>query len=213
MRNVIQIGLYKSAEWAFLTQWNWIEVMRKGAWRGDVDPKIYQLPEFYTQDTEPFRYFGLDISPKSISLLTDFYHDFENVNFITCGVGGELSVRKHLDEKYGDGWNIFSYEKANVLFLVMPFNMVIDALGVDNIAVLALDIDCKESPFFSTIDEWKVLPEFITMEIHEETLEFTQFLEGKYTDIGQIAHGDNYPNKTEARFMRTDIYEKHKESL
>ena len=214
MRNVIQIGLFKSVEWSYLTQENWIGIMMNGGWRGDVNPEVYKLPGFYTHDSSPFRFFGLDISPKSISLLTDFYYGIENLHFIACGVGSKLSIGNHLDfyNESDKDWNIFLYEKANTLFLIMPFNMIIDALGIDNIAVLALDIDDNETSFFSTIDDWKILPEFITMEMHFNK-GFFEFLEGKYVDIGQVGHGENYPNKTEARYLRTDIYEKHKESL
>ena len=161
MRNVLQLGLYTSAEWAILTADNWIERMAQ-------KKKQFHLPGFYTEDKTPFRYFGVDVSPSSINYLREGYKVWNNVYFITCGISDKFSIEKFQNKYYNEEtrkWYNYLDEVNNTLFVFVPFVLLLENIGIEDLSVLAVDIDGYEPEVFSTMNEWNIKPEFITVEI------------------------------------------------
>lgn len=229
MRNVLQLGLCTSAEWIYLTDPNWIELMK-------TEPKTRQLPEFYTENPESFRFFGVDVSPSSIYDVRNNYPNYENSFFIACGISDKHAIQNFPNKFYDlaiNEWYNYKDEKNNTLFVFMPLRFLINSLGVDNISVLAVDIDGHEDEAFFDIADWEIKPEFISIEIStlwiEEETHPAKILEAGYTHIKTIPQytGEQVkeyaqsrvetaliiPYQHEQHFLRNDIYEAHKDNI
>lgn len=229
MRNVLQLGLCTSAEWIYLTDPNWIQKMSK-------EPKVRQLPEFYTENPEPFRYFGVDVSPSSIHDVREYNPNAENAFFIACGISDKHTIQNFPNKFYDlkiNEWYEYQSEKNNTLFVFMPLRFLINSLGIEDLTVLAVDIDGHEDEAFFDIVDWEIKPEFISIEISTlwiDTEEHpTKILEAGYTHIKTIPQftGDQVreyvnsrsdtalimPYQHEQHFLRNDIYEAHKDTI
>lgn len=226
MRNIIQVGLYKWAEWAYLTQNDWTTLMP------DLK-KTHHLPAFYMDNPEPFRYFGVDVSPSSIKHCQEVYKDYQNTYFIACGIGENFSVENVQNRNYSKettgAWYDYIDEKYNTLFVFAPFSFILHNLGIQDVAVLALDIDGYEVELLSDIKNWEIKPELISLEMSIDYPIRTEYQllinEGyihirttpQYTPeevaVGIEKYGIDVKSNHEEHFLRNDIYEKHKDTI
>ena len=228
MRNALQLGLYTAADWAFLTQEDWVKEM-------ETQRPQHQLPNIYTDDPSPFRYFGVDVSPDSINAVRENYKDYDNVFFLVCGVGDKHAIQNFPNKFYDmeiNNWYEFHKEKKDALFVFMPLSFLIENLGIEELALLAVDIDGHEDEAFHNISDWKIKPELITIEISSLWMETEEhpkkIVDAGYTHIKTIPQftGDEIRNYTqesadpgimpyqhEQQFLRNDVYEKNKDKI
>lgn len=224
MRNVIQIGLYKSAEWTFLTSEHWVQLMLK------EQPRHYHLPDFFTENPEPFRYFGIDSSPSAISYVTERFTDRRNnVFFLVCGVAGEFNIHNYANEKYHDnmGWYEWYKECQYTLFAFMPLQFIIENIGIEDLSILAIDVGGHEDEMFGNIANWKIKPELITVEVYalrpdEYEPRFQPLLtENGYVHIktmpqftkAEVQENDMRAMQHEQQFLRHDLYTCYRDQI
>lgn len=218
MRNVIQLGLHKNAEWSYLTQENWLFVMRENL------RSQYRLPTYFTQDESTFRYFGIDASPNSVDRVRKIYNNCPNAYFIACCLTTNFSIEKIINADYSEEmcgyWNEFWGEEKHILYPGMPLSFLIENLGVEDISVLASDIDYSEVNAFSDIHAWKIKPEMISYEL--AVINNPVIIDAKIKNAGYI-HFRTVPQYTleeseesfvrgwmhEHQFIRADIFQEH----
>ena len=222
MRNILQLGLYQTAEWAYLTLPGW-EDMVKG------QKPENRLPDFYMDDPESFRYFGVDVSPRSINHVALKYKLFPNTFFIACGVGKDFAIENTPNPYYDYDpmvarWYEYLNEKDDTLFTFVPFPFLLENLGIDELTVLAVDIDRFEPQIFSSINDWKIFPEFVTVEVSPRFDYGLMSLMDKagythiktfpqYLDVEINASSWDIAHIHEQQFLRNDIYEANKETI
>lgn len=156
MRTAIQMGLGRYTEYLYLSYPNWSEIP-------DSQHPWVSVPESLKENTEPFRYYGLDINPESIALLANMHYDNENASFMCVGVGERQNILEP-DDKITDGG--YPFLKGRINFLVMPFSDIIRMLDISDISVLAVDVDGYEPGLVRDMRKWDILPTYITMEMH-----------------------------------------------
>ena len=221
MRNILQLGLANRTEWIYLTADNWVEMMSH-------QKKEHQLPDFYTQNPEPFRYFGVDVSPSSINEVRDSNKDHQNSFFIACGISDRFSIENFPNRYYSEEthqWYDYIREKDNTRFIFVPFTFLLDNMEIEDIAVLAVDVDGYEPEIFSTIHQWSIKPEFITIEM---SVQYPQGIDQIIMDAGythirtmpQYSEKEIEENPTqeleflhEQQFLRNDIYVQNRETV
>lgn len=166
MRNVVQIGLATIADYIFLTSENWVDYL-EWRYRRTLPYFIYKLfDEDLKADSSPFRYFGIDFSPSSISNLSKEHLDNEHACFICVGIGSDYGViRKTPEREHFDKYNEFY---GNNTCVIVPFNFLIDHLNLKSIDIFAVDVDGYEMALFRTFDCWKIKPDRITVEVHSK---------------------------------------------
>lgn len=224
MRNILQLGLHDTVEWFYLNDANWVKHL-------DERPQRERLPKFYAEDPEPFRYFGIDVSPGSVNTCYSKFKGQDNTHFIACGVGSSFSVetvpnRYYNDEELKD-WYKFCDEKENVLFIFMPLKFIIDQLGITDLTALVMDIDGYELDAISDIHTWDIKPEFISFEMYmpdpplvtEMILEHAGYIHiGTYPQYTAAEVADSktkFPIQSlhEYHYLHRDVYVEHWKSI
>ena len=227
MRTVIQVGLYKTAEWSYLVEDNWHERMK-------AIHAQFRLPDFYAENPEPFRYIGIDVSPTSVLETRRAYEHLPNTKFLACGVSETFALHAFHNKNYDPNkkdmaWNEHLPEQENMIFPFMPFRFIIEHLDIENLTVLAIDVDGYEDELFSEITGWRFRPELISVEGYApNTRNFDSILHNHGYIL--IKTHENYTQEdlensvvAEMRyihqhiytmtFVRKDIFQKHKEEI
>ena len=164
MRNVIQIGLHRSAEYAYLSRPDWIDIYRKR--HQDKLHRFEILPESFFHDPSEFRYVGIDLCPESVSYVASKYaDDYPNARFMCGGV----SDRSYTIDNWDQAENLGDYLDINRNIIYPFFDMPtwIDLLRMSALDILAIDVEGYEHFIFNNISSWKVLPKFISLEVHQ----------------------------------------------
>lgn len=227
MRTVIQVGLHKTAEWSYLVKDNWQEEMLT------MRPQ-YHLPDYLKEDPTPFRYFGIDTSPSSVLETRRQYGNLPNTHFLTCGISDKFAIHKFHNKYYDPDnphcqWNEYLPEQENMSFPFMPFNFIVEELGIDHITVLGADIDGHEDEMFANLMDWKVRPEIITVEFgfNHNRLTDSMLINCGYipikssptdadVDVEKIEdEGLRYVIKhiNDIMFMRSDVFQQYQHTL
>ena len=220
MRTCVQLGLNTSAFWIYLTRSDWVDYMKKIC--NDRPHQI--LPEFFTKDPTPFKFYGVDIEPESIAHVvnSDRYKGFTNVTWICAGISDAHYLMRPTSRYCGDEWYNFSVHNKMHVYITMKH--LINQISPPTFDVFALDVDGYEHYIFNDMKEWSILPTFITIELHspamiqEENRKYVGKAESQEILISKII-GSGYKflepimkdetNKTtgiqEMRFLKTDF--------
>ena len=162
MRTVIQLGLHTSAEWIYLSN--------KEGWVDDYPPKreYEEVPAFFQDDPEPFRYFGVDYAPESIAYVANKYPSLTyHADFICCGISDRIysSLQHSKTWWVGQSWyfiDIFPH----IIYPFIPLSVLFRMLNLNSVDILAMDIDGYEHIVLADIDNWEILPKLIVVEVH-----------------------------------------------
>ena len=187
----IQIGLNETAEYLYLSEPDWKEKMRV------IDP-LEILPESLHQYTS-WRYFGIDRDPASIILMMNKYPNRENIVWIQSFLHENVSTLE-----YTESWlNNF----RRFLMFTMSFDMLVDALEIDSIDVLAIDIEGDEEILFNKYS-WRLKPKYITVEAHENADTLHELVTGRgYVPFqrSEEAYRDTHYIHRQLQFLRADL--------
>ena len=161
MRTVIQLGLYTTALWTYLTRDDWVDYMRN-----ELDQPQDILPEFFTEDPTPFQFYGVDVEPESIAHVanSDRYKDFSNIMWICTGISDDYYLMQPTSRYNGAKW--YQFSTANKMHVYITMKHLIDSISPETFDVLAIDIDGYEHYIFDDMENWSILPTYITMEYH-----------------------------------------------
>lgn len=164
MNTCIQIGLHNTCEYLYLTQDNWLELMPEQA-------EFKRLPDVIVDALEKqhFRYYGIDRNPASLGKLMESY-EFNNayVEWICAQIATkyeEISQHNHVNDHLPE--RFFPQEIRDAFFWIpsLPFDVLLENLKLEQIDVLALDIEGDEQQFFEDYS-WSIAPKFISIETH-----------------------------------------------
>ncbi len=180
MRTCIQLGLNTSADWAYLTQYDWVDYMRTV-----LDRPQHILPELFTEDSTPFKYYGIDIEPESIAHVanSDRYKDFTNVTWICAGISDTHYLIEPTSRYHGSEW--YNFPIHNKMHVYITMKHLINQISPPTFDIFALDIDGYEHYIFNDMAEWPLLPTFITIELHSPAM--IQEEKRKYVSKGEAS--------------------------
>ena len=158
MRNVMQIGLHTSIEWAYLTWEDWVHGARH---------PFQVLPEVLAVDPSPFAYYGVDVVPESIVYCSEKAkkRGYSNCKFVCAGVS-DISGSKGESKWEKQDWHSIDINCDNIEYLFLPIPSLIEMLCLDALDVLALDIDKYEYKVLQNIKDWAIKPRFMSIEVH-----------------------------------------------
>ena len=145
---LIQIGLYKSAEFQYVAFPDWEETMQTKL----LDN---QLPlELCTK--EPWNYLGIDIDKNSIDHLEGLKPDSDLIEYRHLGVSYNCSENQnyYISDSFG---------KASGK--LVDLNTLLEQNSDKNIRAVVLDIEGGETEIFQTYD-LKIKPDFFGIEAH-----------------------------------------------
>ena len=163
MRNVIQIGLHQSLEFLYLTESDWRKYYLDPSQMHSVN-EFERIPYDFLPDPEPFRYYGVDCCPESIVHLAPQIASNPNARLICCGISDSFYgiADWNQAENLGDWLHI----NHNIVYPCVTMPMLFELLSIDDLAILALDIEGYEYFVLDTIKDWPFLPKFISVEVH-----------------------------------------------
>ena len=161
MRTVIQLGLYTSAFWTYLTREDWVDYMRK-----KLNQPQNVLPEFFTENPAPFQFYGVDVEPESIAHVANsrHYKDLPNITWICAGISDDHYLMKPTSRYDGSEWYRFPIHNRMHVYITMKH--LIDSISPATFDVLAIDIDGYEHYIFGDMETWSILPTYVTIEHH-----------------------------------------------
>lgn len=165
VRTVIQLGLHTSAGWAYLARDDWREIH-------DERIEIQKVPDCFLDDPTPFRYFGLDCCPESIDYVAVRQQEYApSAKFMCLGVSDKAYTNVGFGwNRWQDcGWHSIELHK-NVVYLFLPFSMILRLLEIESLDILVMDIDGYEYLVFNDVQYWHTLPKCIVMELHDFNL-------------------------------------------
>ena len=170
-RICIQIGLGGTAEYIYLAHPQWRKLLSK-------QKPLKRIPDALCDldDNRHWHYYGIDGSFGSIVFCTARYSllpqkQKKHVNWICTPIGDSpkfyaltyLPFRNPSEQK-PEG---FFVGHTRHLIFGMPFDWILQTLGIQEIDVLAIDIEGFESVLFANYN-WEIRPKFIAIECHDE---------------------------------------------
>ena len=162
MRKCLQIGLQRTAEYAYLADEGWVDAC--------VSDPLKTLPDFFKTDPTPFRYFGVDRDFYSLQQLSKEYPEVRYDNIVTrtwchAYLSGDKtpSTRVHYS-------SLYQTEPSWICVPTITFSHLLASLRLNRIDVLAMDIEGFEYEIFRDYD-WQLKPRFIAVEAHCVTFE------------------------------------------
>ena len=157
MRTCLQIGLQRTAEYAYLAEEGWL-----GA---DVEDDLKTLPDFLKADPSPFRYIGVDRDFYSLQQLSKEYPEVRYNDIVArtwchAYIRGDKtpSTRVHYS-------SLYQTEPSWICVPTITFSHLLASLRLKEIDVLAMDIEGFEYEIFRDYD-WQLKPKFIAVEAH-----------------------------------------------
>ena len=170
-RICIQIGLGGTAEYIYLAHPQWRERLPK-------QKPLKRIPDALCDpdDNRYWHYYGIDGSLGSIVFCTARYSFLprkqkKRVNWICTPIGDSpkfhaltYSHFRNPSEQVSEG---FFLGKKRPLIFGVPFDWILQTLEIQEIDVLAIDIEGFESVLFANYS-WEIRPKFITIECHDE---------------------------------------------
>ena len=154
----VQVGIGFSAEYSFLADPNWHEVIEK------MDNKYHfpiEISSFVSD--QPWLYYGIDCDPHSIIHAAEKYPDVEN--WLVTNIVAESKGIKRVQES----WSLEAELSPTMITPIMiPCMTLADALKkleIKFIDILAMDVEGDEAPILESYD-FQIKPRFITVEIH-----------------------------------------------
>ena len=161
MRTVIQLGLYTSAFWTYLTREDWVDYRRK-----KLDQPQNILPEFFTKDPAPFQFYGVDVEPESIAHVANsrHYKNLPNITWICAGISDDHYLMKPTSRYDRAEW--YQFPTHNRMHVYITMKHLINSISPETLDVLAIDIDGYEHYIFNDMENWSILPTYITIEYH-----------------------------------------------
>ena len=165
MRSVVQIGIGGWAEYLPLTHEDWL--------KGWEDSEHNCVPERFTESSEPFYYYGVDVSPTVIAAISKRFLHNPRAEWICVGVGDRFTIDlapKRSIWIANEDPSIACVQTAkteNVCYTLIPMHVLINNLHLESFEILAVDIDGFEYFIFDNLESWNILPTYISVEIHE----------------------------------------------
>lgn len=206
----IQIGINSIAEYAYLLEPNWKEVMQA------IDP-LKQVPH-QLQTIKRWQFIGIDSDCASTLLMQQKYpSDAVWINaFVTGNKHG--ICRQLITNVYYELLNMKTPKKLeNVSFPgflipMKPLDEIIVNLGLTRLDLLALDIEGTEVELMENYS-WNLKPAYLSIEFHHNMLDIPQkdfdkiILDQGYTKIFEKEtnfDGDGKTHTTELQFLKND---------
>jgi len=206
----IQIGLYTEAEYSYLIQPNWQQVMQE-----EIE-QLKHVPEVF-EAIQDWHFIGIDCDPGSILVMRERFPDV-----ITCINAFVTGNKKGVVKRYlSDAFHIIhdiaffdlsDYPVREFWIPQTPFDEIVSSLGLSHIDVLAVDIEGGEVELFENYS-WEIVPKFLSIEFHDCFLEIPRhdfekiFVSQGYTKIREeptnFSVDTNLFHTTELQFLRT----------
>lgn len=145
---LIQIGLYKTAEFQYVAFPNWGNVMPTKA----ID---HQLPQELVTE-EPYHYLGLDVDIRSIDHLENLKPDNDRIKYQHLGVSSTCSKTKsyYISELFGEADGPF-----------VDLNTLLEQHRHKKLKAVIIDIEGGEMDIFQTYS-FEIQPDFFGIEAH-----------------------------------------------
>jgi len=150
LKTVVQIGLNKTAEYVPL-----VTGARQPS-TGALPQQVHWIPMEVRQGT--WRYFGIDADPSSIHEMLSLYDPHPNIHFMNVCVGETAGIVERVS------WFFMGKRHYVSCF---PLHDLLDALQIEQLEVLAIDIEGAELPVLAAFS-WEIQPEFLAVESHHE---------------------------------------------
>lgn len=152
----VQIGLFLTAEYAYLADETWRGRMK-------YQPRLLQLPKQIYEKMDTWSYFGVDECPTSTAHLGVLH--WGDCRWVTASIG----VGHHISQVN----TRFTPENNGKVYAVqIPLHALFKELGLSVVDVLAMDVEGMELMIFEHFD-WKIKPRYITVEVHS----FPEFID------------------------------------
>ena len=146
----VQIGLCNSAEYLYLVDPNWRELLYE-------QPVLKQIPS-ELRDFENWMYVGIDQDPFSIALMMERHSSAERTSWVSTGI-------KNSDSEIIISGSAVPKSIGLYCAYTQPLTKVLRDLGIHRIDVLAMDIEGAEMEFWETYN-WVMLPRYVALEAH-----------------------------------------------
>lgn len=192
---VMQIGIYTVADYAYLSEPNWQQVMRKVSELKHVPPQLHHIKDW--------KYIGVDCDVASIAAMS---RQIQNAiwcpRFITGKDTGH--TYRYSSDAFEDITGIpFGLSAPNVFIHKTPLSDFLKELEISHLDVLAVDIEGSEVELFENYD-WQVKPTYLPIEFHHKFVDILQQdFEQLFYDAGYIKIHEEPTNHCEALIPQT----------
>ena len=199
MRNgtVVQIGLQQEAEYLYLADPNWRELML-------LQPELKRVPEQVFQDIDQWTYWGADQDYHSICYMAN--HHGDKGNWIATQVNGNADGRFNRFESH-----LWHQEQFRGMFSTLTsLKDLFMGFGLYDIDVLAMDIEGMELGVLQHHDWESHSPKYIALEIHsydpiyDDVMQIFERLPYKLLSVTPTNIGNKYPTQ-EAQFIHETL--------
>lgn len=174
--NVVQIGICGAAEYAYLSESNWRDVM------DNIIPEKRIPQELFGH--ERFEFHGVDCDVASIAFMSKLHpHCYWYPYFVTSSEEKASQKYTYASDLYGLAHpeipaDVRKWARDNLSINVCIEKITLselfaDKIEVSHIDVLAMDIEGYEVETFCNYD-WKIKPTFIAVEFHYLWIDITQ---------------------------------------
>lgn len=187
----IQIGLFKTAEFSYLGHKDWRE-------RIPVDP-LKCVPETVQSSIGQWRYFGVDACPRAVSRLAQDFYTIPNAALIHACVKGTPNRLTKI--------GLFREAPHFVKSFSITLDMLVDALEIDRLDVLAIDIEGNEYEVLQGYS-FRLRPRFLTVESHEPQFHWENRLAHYIKSLGYKLINEqmtNHGNTIEYQFLDSHL--------
>lgn len=152
MRTAIQLGLGIWSEYLYLTMDDWTGF--------DCPLDWVDVPDFFKEDPQGFMYYGIDVDPQSIALLSNKNYANTRATWICAGVSDKFELTQ---EDLNSQAQPILHNRTT--YLLVPFGEILKAINPPTFDVLAVDIEGFEYKMVDDMADWHILPTYITLEV------------------------------------------------
>ena len=173
----IQIGLGWTAEYDYLAEDDWKSKMQD-------NHRNFHIPVFLHKYNK-WKYYGIDADGDSIAHLIKTKDKRDNVQWIQAAISNDKIIelnhnRFHMNPFFD-----------TCLVPAITFDDLLDLVGIEEIAILAIDIEGQEIDILKEYS-WDIKPEYIAVEVHANHNHTIEGLEENSAEMLCVVESEGY---------------------